>query len=138
MTHLKFARQFGCWLICVLLFTGALSAQKVKKAQATKPESKIWLSLGHSTLDMRTPDWTWLREQSANGKLPDKLAPVRNRLGGIVILVFDDGRTFYETNVTPFAGCGKNAAENEAALRQLLEKAQALKIPVYFGLDLLP
>lgn len=139
-----FAGRRGRLLICLLAVFGfavfAARAQEVsspKSVKRVKPAHKIWVSLAYSTLDARPPDWAWLREQCANGRVLDALEPARRQIGGIIVPVFDDGRAFYETKVAPFAGRGVNGAENEVALRELLAKARQRGIPVYLGLDVL-
>jgi uncharacterized lipoprotein YddW (UPF0748 family) len=106
-------------------------------AKPARPSHKVWVSLAHSTLDVRPPDWAWLREQCARARVLEALAPAGKRLGGIVVPVFDDGRAFYETKIEPFARRAEDARRDEAALRELLAKARLKGVPVYLGLDVL-
>jgi hypothetical protein len=112
-----------------------LAASSARAQTAAGP--RLWVSLGHSTLDTRAPDWAWLRGQCAGGRLLQTLQPVRGQLAGIVVPVFDGGRAFYATAVSLFRGRNPQAAGDEAALRELLRAARAAGIPVYFGIDAL-
>jgi uncharacterized lipoprotein YddW (UPF0748 family) len=134
------ARRVLCLLVALACWPPASMAQSApgaKSAKPARPSHNIWVSLAHSTLDVRPPDWAWLREQCAGGRILETLAPARKQIAGIVVPVFDDGRTFYETKVEPFAGRNKSAAQDEAALRELLARARAQGVPVYLGLDVL-
>lgn len=119
------------------LLATALSVLTGSASLAAPPEPapKLWVNLGHSTLDQRPPDWAWLRSQCSQGRVLSTLAPVRGQIRGLVVPVFDDGRCFYQTSLPLFRGQNPEAAKDEAALRELLRAARSSGVPVYLGID---
>lgn len=79
------------------------------------PPQKIWVSLSYSTLDTRAPNWKWLRLQCARGQVLNTLKPVLNKIGGVVVPIFDGGQCFYSTSIEPFKGRNSETAANEKA-----------------------
>jgi uncharacterized lipoprotein YddW (UPF0748 family) len=132
---------FTLWLLAAIISAPlALPAQTggaTKPEKSFKPSHKVWISLAHSTLDVRPPDREWLHSRLKGGQILETLAPARKQIAGMIVPVFDDGRALYETKVEPFAGRNVNAVQDQAALREFLAKALSQNIPVYLGLDVL-
>ncbi len=103
----------------------------------TSPDPAVWLSLGHSTLDSRPPDWEWLRSQCAGGRALEPFRASGSKVGGLIVPVFDDGRCFYGTQVSLFRDRNPDPERDERSLRELLRAAQTAGVPVYLGLDVL-
>lgn len=125
------------------LTAGLLTARLLPTAGAApapaepSPNPAVWLSLGHSTLDSRPPDWEWLRSQCAGGRVLQQFQTAGKNVGGLIVPVFDDGRCFYRTGVSLFRERNPVPERDERSLRELLRAARAKGVPVYLGLDLL-
>lgn len=111
---------------------GYLSAQP-----AVPPPQSIWVSLGYSSYDNITPDWKWLKEQCAQGKVLVALEPAVKRVKGIVVPVFSDGQCFYNTSVVPFEGRNHDAVADESSLHLILDGARRRGVPIYLGVNVL-
>ncbi len=122
------------------LLCGLLSLAQFSFAQTLQPPAHVWVSLSSSPLQPQPPDATWVRVQQKSGTLFRTLRPLSatiGKLAGIIVPVFDDGRTFYATQVEPFKNRNPQAAADEQALRHLLAEAKRQNVPIYLAVDAL-